>query len=124
MNIEREFERFNVAHLDTLHWGLENKSSEAIKLVSIGQGGCGFYSYTSDIRWIPPSPVICKIRWKDSSPQNLFIKGQVIYAQPLLNFGTGVIYYGIKFERSDYPLLTPVITRLKKLTASGEVWFA
>jgi len=115
----RKFPRFNVSHYEGIGGDLGPYSNE--KLISLGQGGCGFYGLSEARNLIPPKRVYCRLYFPTASEEPMELQGNLIYVRPY-NISTKLVYYyGIEFLQVFHGQIEPLIQQLERLAGEGKV---
>jgi hypothetical protein len=107
--IKRKGARYHLLNVPDLRGGI-GSFSDSVRLITMGEGGCGFIS--KSLRLLhPPLRIECLFEWRG------FVKPISVGADLLYSFvNTKTLeeasYYGVEFAREDRHLLSPIIQRL------------
>lgn len=123
---QRRFPRFVVSNLPDLKCAVPTLE-ERLKLVTFGQGGCGFYCTESEERLrLPEAPELerkrrFQLRFEYTAKWNFDIQANLVYEHKVNINGQDVFYYGFEFIEAELPKIAPVVQTLEKLASSGEI---
>jgi len=117
---QRKHPRYNVAHFEGLEVQLNLHCDE--KLVSLGQGGCGFYTMKESEALMPPKRIYCRLRFEGLSDEPLEIQGNLLYCRPYEVAGKKVYYYGVEFLQAFQNRLDGMAKKLEELAGDGFVF--
>lgn len=122
---KRRYQRFNVSHCETLSAEvIQGSKVKPVSLVSIGQGGCSFFSPKNttddlDTPWIPPEKISLQIRL-EPLPEPIHVEGHIIYLSPH-NLGNQALYhYGVQFIESSSLQIKPLIEAIEQLAKNTD----
>jgi hypothetical protein len=116
----RKFARYKVSDLSSLA-AIIDKGRDQEKIITLGQGGCGFYGF--DPRWPfnPKKRIYCQLAFEDTAANFLTVESQIVYIKHVSNLGKPVVFYGVEFLPFERPRIKDLIDRLERLRAEGRV---
>jgi len=117
----RKHPRFKVDSLPNIGGSLGLEGDGEI-LVTLAEGGAGFYAFEEEPRVNPPQLIICKINWQE---EEIKVRGVLRYAKCLqVTDEKQVTYYGVEFLEDEKEKINGVVEVLQKLLDSGEISLA
>ncbi|TVQ78111.1 MAG: hypothetical protein EA369_07600 [Bradymonadales bacterium] len=119
---QREFQRYDVSHCFVLG-GEISEYPQQLRMTTLGQGGCGFFSTEALPEIAPPREVACSIFSVNSEgyEESHILMGNVLYITPSNSTAGVSFYYGVKFFEEDRRKLKRLISKLERLAQKGEL---
>ncbi len=120
MRDRRQFVRFKVTEVKELKANIDRyRKSEQI--VTISEGGCGFYGFNDAWPLAPVKRVFCSFSLDGVIDEPVEIQANVVYIRPISVDGREVIYYGVEFLESQRGVVAPIISKLEEMNSEGKV---
>lgn len=116
---KRKYPRFNIAHYDGLSAQVEGQNTE--RVISLGQGGCGFYSLEGPDGFVPPKKVSVTFSFDNHSLEPIQVQGEVIYVRPYNIQNKVVYYFGVEFGQAFQSKLDGLAQELDRWAEEGKV---
>jgi hypothetical protein len=111
---KRQYPRYRITSDLGLSFSV-NQVEESLDLVSLGEGGCGFFGPIDHRSLSLGATIACEFDWPKSA-QRLPLRVEGIVAYSILQ--DNVSEYGIRFAESERKRLQPLIQRLEELMRS------
>lgn len=120
---KRKFARYKVSDLSSLV-ALIDRGRDQEKIITLGQGGCGFYGFDKTWPFNPQKRIYCQIAFEDTAANFLTIESQIVYIRSVPTLGRDVVFYGIEFLPFEQPRIKGIIDRLERLRSEGRLELA
>ncbi len=117
----RRFCRYKVSDLPVL-FSQVDRSRRDERIVTIGEGGCGFYGFDPTWPMNPAQRIYPRFQWLGDHPFGpLETQAKIIYVKPMILNEQKVFFYGLEFLPSYRSIIRPLIEELELLKSTGKV---
>jgi hypothetical protein len=116
----RVYERFNILDLPELKAKILGLSG-TWQLVSMGEGGCGFYgSIKTPVKYLPKRARI-KFEWETAFGRAFEVQAKLVYKVEKRLERHNVRYLGFAFDLKSMDEIFPLVNFLRELAEEGEI---
>lgn len=116
---KRAHPRFAVSGLHFLKARLD-RSSSSEKILTLGEGGCGFFGYDKSWEKAPVKRVFSTFELVTPIKVGpVTVQGNIVYIKPMLVKGQQLYYFGIQFLPEEKARVLPLIEALENLETQG-----
>lgn len=110
--IKRKGPRYHLLNVPELRGGI-GSFNESVRLITMGEGGCGFIS--KSLRLLhPPLRIECVFEWR-GLVKPVSVGANLLYSFVNTKSLEEASYYGVEFAEEDRYLVSPIVQRLEHL---------